>query len=220
VACVYRHIRLDKNQPFYVGIGVDIKRAYSKTHRSKHWKSIISKSEYRVDILLEDVDYSFAKEKEVEFIHLYGRSVDGGVLCNITKGGDGVLGLRHTEEAKVKMGIPNKGKKISEWHKKRISEFHKGKRHSEEHKKNMSDIMSGEKNHRWGRKASEETIKKMAAAAKRGTENRSSKLSEEAVLKIREMYKSGVRQLKIAAQFNVAKSNVSSIIKRKTWTHI
>jgi len=44
---LYRHIRLDKNEPFYVGIGEDkitqeyqYVRAYDKTNRSKWWKDI------------------------------------------------------------------------------------------------------------------------------------------------------------------------------------
>ncbi len=220
MACVYRHIRLDKNQLFYIGIGVDLKRAYDKSHRNKHWQSIVKITEYRVDILFDDIDYEFAKEKEIEFIALYGRKEDGGVLCNITKGGDGCLGIRHTEESKLKMSLPNKGKKISEWHKQRISKFHKGKKHSEEYKKKMSERMSGTGNHRFGKKASEETIKKKIDSAKRGNESKSSKLSEEDVLKIRELHKTGVIQREIAAQFNIAKSNVSSIVNRKTWTHI
>lgn len=220
MACVYRHIRLDTNQPFYVGIGVSMGRAHSKTHRNNHWHAITNKTDYRVDILFEDVTYSFAKEKEIEFIEIYKRKEDGGLLCNITKGGDGCLGLRHTDEAKAKMSVPNKGKKISEWHKQRIAEFHKGKRYSEEFKKMISNRMSGEGNHRFGKKASEETIKKRIASAKRGKDNKSSKLSEMDVLKIRELNKNRLSQRMIAAQFNISKSTVASIIKRKTWSHI
>ena len=45
MAYLYRHIRLDKNEPFYIGIGGDDKgyyeRAYHKiSHRNKHWKNI------------------------------------------------------------------------------------------------------------------------------------------------------------------------------------
>ena len=54
MAIVYRHIRLDKNEPFYIGIGKEIKRAYDK-RRGNHWKSIIKKTEYRVDILFDNL---------------------------------------------------------------------------------------------------------------------------------------------------------------------
>jgi len=217
VACVYRHIRLDKNQPFYIGIGVHIKRAYSKTHRNKHWQSIVSKTEYRVEILFDEIDYEFAKEKEIEFIAIYGRKEDGGVLCNITKGGDGCLGLKHTEEAKLKMSIPNKGKIISEEQRRRVSEVHKGKKLSEEHKRKLSEVRKGMG---LGVKLSEERKQKMRESAKRGEQQKASKLSEKDVIKIRELSKMGFSQRKISKMFNMSKTNIAHIVNRKTWTHI
>lgn len=220
MACLYRHIRTDLNIPFYIGIGKNIKRAYSKTHRNNHWLSIVNKTDYEVDILFDDIDYDFAKEKEREFIALYKRKEDGGTLCNITKGGDGVLGLVHTEEARRKMGEPNKGKIISEWHRKRISEFHTGKKASEETRKKMSESVKGEKNHMYGKKASEETRRKMVASAKRGENNVSSKLTNSDILEIRRLSAEGMGKRKIAKKFNVAKWTISCIIKRITWRHV
>ena len=43
MAFVYRHIRLDKNEPFYIGIGKKIYRAYSMKGRNKYWLRIINK---------------------------------------------------------------------------------------------------------------------------------------------------------------------------------
>lgn len=220
MACLYRHIRKDLNVPFYIGIGNHIRRAYSKSNRNIYWLRIVSKTDYEVDILFDDISYDFAKEKEIEFIALYKRKKDGGTLCNMTKGGDGVLGLVHTEEARRKMGEPNKGKTLSEWHKKRISEFHKGKSIPEEIRRKMSESVMGEKNHMYGKKASEETRRKMAASARRGESNSSSKLTEENVLEIRRLSAEGMSARKIAKKFNVAKATISCIIKRITWRHI
>jgi group I intron endonuclease len=206
--------------PFYVGIGVDTKRAYSKTHRNSHWKSIVSSCDYDVHVLFDDVDYEFAKQKEMEFIEIYKRKSDGGTLCNITLGGDGVLGIVHTEEAKEKMGAPNKGKVISEWHRKRISEFHTGKVVSKETKKKMSDSVSGEKNHAYGKTASEETRDKMRASAKRGPDNKASKLTESNVIQIRSLHVGGQSKRSIAKQFGVCKTTIQCIINRETWRHI
>jgi hypothetical protein len=100
MAIVYRHIRLDKNQPFYIGIGKTEKRAYTRFSRNPRWELIAKKTDWRVDILFEDVSMDFAKEKEIELIALYKRYEDGGSLCNLTKGGDGVTGYVFTEEAK------------------------------------------------------------------------------------------------------------------------
>lgn len=220
MACLYRHIRKDTNTPFYVGIGVSTQRAYSKTHRNAHWKSIVNKSDYRVDILFDEIEYEEAKEKEIEFIALYGRKQDGGYLCNITLGGDGVLGIKHTKEARLKMSAPNKGKTLSDWHKQRISEFWKGRPLSEETKKKMSESALGKNNHRYGTKASEETKYKMKQSAHRGEDSVSSKLNESQVLEIRRLNNMQIGSYKLAKMFNVSKSNVLAIINKKTWKHV
>jgi len=104
---IYRHVRLDKNEPFYIGIGKkkhydyskpcmsnDYSRAFSKKGRNTYWKNIVNKSagKYNVEILLESNDYVFIKRKELEFIDLYKRNCDGGILSNMTMGGEGTLG--------------------------------------------------------------------------------------------------------------------------------
>ena len=220
MACLYRHIRKDTNTPFYIGIGVSTQRAYSKTHRNAHWKSIIAKTDYRVDILFDEIEYEDAKEKEREFISLYKRKEDGGYLCNITLGGDGVLGIKHTDEARLKMGAPNKGKTLSDWHKQRISEFWKGKPTPDETKRKMSASALGERNHRYGTRASEETKLKMRQSANRGESSVSSKLTESDVLEIRRLYSEKISSIKLAKIFNVSKNNILSIINKKTWKHI
>lgn len=93
MAYVYRHIRTDKNQPFYIGVGLTdngYQRAHqkSKTKRSEYWHNI-AKNGYEVEILLDGLTDEQAFQKEIEFIALYGRSDNGtGVLCNLTDGGD------------------------------------------------------------------------------------------------------------------------------------
>ncbi len=87
---VYRHIRLDKNMPFYIGIGKDINRPYNRKDRSNFWKSIIGKTEYTIEILFDNLTKEQAIEKEIEFIELYGRvDLKTGSLCNMTCGGEG-----------------------------------------------------------------------------------------------------------------------------------
>ena len=44
---IYRHIRLDTNEVFYVGIGNE-KRPYTKHRRSGFWNNIVNKTEYEV----------------------------------------------------------------------------------------------------------------------------------------------------------------------------
>lgn len=106
---LYRHIRLDKNEPFYIGIGTKrisknkgkskkvfkshswiYDRAYSKIRKtSKIWNFIVKKTKFEVEILLESDDLNFIREKEKEFIKLYGRiDLKTGCLANMTPGGE------------------------------------------------------------------------------------------------------------------------------------
>ena len=125
MAYVYRHIRLDKNEPFYIGISnVDdeYKRAYRKTCRNKHWTNIVKSCKYEVEILMENLTIEEVKEKEKEFIKLYGRvDLKTGTLVNLTDGGDGVLNkyenaelrLKHQKVAIIQMDLG--GNFIKEW---------------------------------------------------------------------------------------------------------
>ena len=52
MAYVYKHIRLDNNEIFYVGIGNDnnYKRAYQKISRNIFWKRVVNKTKYIDDL--------------------------------------------------------------------------------------------------------------------------------------------------------------------------
>ena len=217
---VYRHIRLDNNTPFYIGIGNDNRytRAFNKKNRNSHWKNVAKNTDYEVEILFEHEDYEFIKEKEIEFISLYGRKDLGlGTLCNKTNGGDGCLGLIHTDEAKLKMSIPNKGKIISEEQKKKVSEFHKGKVLTEEHKLKISLANKGK--HR--KPASEKTKLKMKEKALRGQDNPSTNLKDEDILLLRDLYfKKTYKVYELIKMFNISNSSLYNIINKKTWKHI
>lgn len=91
MAYLYRHIRHDKNEPFYIGIGSDnvFKRAKTKKGRNEIWKKIASKTTYDVEILFSDISTEYAKQKEIEFIALYGRIANkDGILANLSGGGE------------------------------------------------------------------------------------------------------------------------------------
>ena len=135
MAYVYRHIRLDKNEPFYIGIGSDstYKRANAKYKgdRNKIWYDITAKSEYEVEVLFDDVDWQFACEKEKEFIALYGRKDNkSGILANMTDGGEGVVGfpMVRTSESieKQKITLKNRYKTDSEFKKMHLFYLKKG----------------------------------------------------------------------------------------------
>jgi hypothetical protein len=141
---VYRHIRQDTNEVFYIGIGSK-KRAYSKHGRNKWWNRIVDKTNYRVDILFDDMTWEQACEKEKEFIELYGRKDLGlGTLVNHTNGGDGTLGVKMSEKNKIKMSQLHKGKKrgpMSEETKRKLSEIRRNI--SDETKQKISNSKKG-----------------------------------------------------------------------------
>jgi hypothetical protein len=88
---VYAHRRLDTNKIFYIGIGLNKKRAYVKSNRSKFWNNIINKTSYIVEIIATDLSKKSACELEVFFILLYGRQdLELGELVNMTDGGEGI----------------------------------------------------------------------------------------------------------------------------------
>jgi len=164
MAYVYRHIRLDKNQPFYIGIGNDSSyiraNEFKEKRRNYIWNKIFSKTLIEVDIILDNLTWEQACEKEIEFIKLYGRiNTKTGSLCNLTDGGDGSVGVIVSDENKKRLskrnsGINNPmyGKKLSNESiakmvakKKGISSWNKGKKgiYSEETLKKMSDSKKG-----------------------------------------------------------------------------
>lgn len=88
---VYEWIRMDTNQPFYVGKGKE-KRAYEiKENRNKYFKDVIKNREVAVVILQDNLYEIEALQYECWYIHEY-RYEMGIELTNQTDGGDGVAG--------------------------------------------------------------------------------------------------------------------------------
>ena len=115
MAYLYRHIRLDRNEPFYIGIGSDnnYNRAFSKFRNNRIWNSIINKTDYEVEIILYNLTWDEACNKEKEFIKLYGRKdIKTGILSNLTDGGEGTCGHILNEESRKIISLKLKGKKL------------------------------------------------------------------------------------------------------------
>jgi group I intron endonuclease len=182
MAYVYRHLRLDKNEPFYIGIGSDNNgdyyRANYKYGRNKLWNRISEKYGYKIDIIMDDISWESACEKEKELISLYGRiNLNNGILCNFTDGGEGALGAVFTQERLDRMSDSMKGKLAKEKHpqfgktrtaecKAKISEKLLGKKMSPERLKKHSIAFGGENNPMFGKNHSEESKEKMRQTTK------------------------------------------------------
>jgi hypothetical protein len=118
MAYLYRHIRLDKNEPFYIGISAsdNLKRAYDvkPLRRNRIFNGIVAKTECEVEILFDDLTWEQACEKEKEFIKLYGRKdLQTGILANMSDGGEGTFGAIVTDKQRKARSLINKGKKLS-----------------------------------------------------------------------------------------------------------
>jgi hypothetical protein len=191
MAIVYKHIRLDTGKPFYFGIGKTESRAYSTNNRNLFWKNIVSKTDYRVEILFRGLTWEEACEKEKEFIKLYGRvDLGTGILCNMTDGGDGQLGVVYTDRRREKVSRSMTGRKKTDEEKLKLSNSQKGeknhmfgKKMSEEQKKKISNSLKGEKHYMFGKKMSDETRKKKSDSLK------GKKISDEHRKKISESQK-------------------------------
>jgi group I intron endonuclease len=110
-------------EPFYIGKGkgerhIDHLRPYKlnkKTYISNRINKI-KKSNVNPFIIKikENITEEEALSIEVFFISLIGRrNLNTGTLVNITDGGEGVSGLKHTLESRLKMS--NKGEKHPNW---------------------------------------------------------------------------------------------------------
>lgn len=151
MAYVYRHIRLDKNEPFYIGIGSSqyYNRAYRHKNRSDLWKRISVRGGYEVEILLDNLTWDEACNKEKEFIALYGRiDLKTGCLANMTDGGDGTMNAIISEKQRKAVADANKRRIFTEEDRKKISERHTGRKQTEETKKKMSESIKNSEKHK------------------------------------------------------------------------
>ena len=127
---VYMLVDPQNNLPFYVGKGVG-KRCYFHSFEAKHYierkshklNKIRKLDKLGLKPIIRKVEENVSDEQAIEFeMFLISELRDFGIkLTNMTDGGDGALGYRHTEE-----------------HKKHISEVHKGRVFSDETKQKMS----------------------------------------------------------------------------------
>jgi hypothetical protein len=180
----YAYLREDKT-PYYIGKGKGyrIYRIYRKDRRIKP-----PKDKSRIIYLKQNLTEEEAFRHEIYMIAVFGRKDLGtGILHNLTNGGDGVSGFKHSEETKRKQSeahkgekSPNYGKTFSEETRKKLSDAQKGRTHSEETKIKMSEVHKGENHYLYGKTHSEETKIKMSETRKGKTfsEEHRRKISE------------------------------------------
>lgn len=99
MAIVYQHIRKDNGQVFYIGVGTSKARAYQvyKDDRSEKWKRIAMKYGYSVQITHSEICREEACSIEKYLIDFWRGFLGRDAIANITDGGDGMLGYKHSE---------------------------------------------------------------------------------------------------------------------------
>lgn len=153
---VYEWIRLDTNEPFYIGKGKGDRWRRLKRDGNIHFNRIVSKIPVAVNILEDNLDEATAFEYEIFYINEYREY--GYNLVNITDGGEGAYNPNRNYWGKNNPNYGN-GEKITG-----VKNPFYGKRHSEstikilkekaklrppvsdETRKKISKALKGEKN--------------------------------------------------------------------------
>ena len=183
--------------PFYVGLGTGKRwrihlykartggRDYN-SYKQNIIKKILSQGqEPIIEKVVDCVDREFAALVEQEVITKYKRRSEGGLLVNMTDGGDGIFvlddeaeqrrraSLRAAEcDTRFKKGVPasNKGVPMSEETKEKCrqaqlgNKYALGTKHTEQTRANMSAAHKGQACPMKGKKHSPESIEKMRLA--------------------------------------------------------
>jgi len=172
MAYVYRHIRLDKNVPCYIGIAKDDKGVYKrafaiKVGRNPLHQNIINKTEIEVEIMLDDLTWEEACEKEKELITLYGRKDKStGILCNLTDGGEGAPGVIQSLEVRLEKSNRLKGRVFSEETLAKMKASRNARTDSQKGYKRSEETKEKNRQSHLGKTASIKTKLKQSEAAK------------------------------------------------------
>ena len=158
---VYEWIRLDTNEPFYIGKGKN-KRYCQTYNRNKYFMNIYNKVPTKSNIIINNLTENEAFELEKEYINNYRKKYK---LSNICDGGEGcsggtwklskeakenhskamignknMLGKQHSEKTKNKMRIKKLNTKASEETKMKLRISHLGQKPWNKGKKISKDL--------------------------------------------------------------------------------
>lgn len=255
-----------KNKKIYIGITENIKRRMTVHWNSKE-NTVLARTirKYGRDIfelnIIEKVKtWDKACEREKYYIKIFNTKIPYGM--NMTNGGEGLYGFRHSEKTRRKMSNSHKGKgvgkdnpmygkvginknkKFSKETKRKISEtkkrlykqgliipwnkgkkglntpWNKGKKgvYSKETLEKMSKANKGRK---WSEETREREIKRrIEQGVYKGEKNPQAKLRNDDIIIIKDLYfNKRMKQKDIGALFNITQSNISYIVRNKTWDY-
>lgn len=155
--CVYFYVR-DDGTPYYVGMGKK-QRPYAR-HAHRQNKGDFKPNDNNLILIVhENLSQEEAFELEIKYIKEYGRKSDGGILINLTEGGQGA---KHDEETRKKLSLIKTGTKASDETKRKMSEARKGRIIPSEVVRKSVETRIANGNH----KHTEETKKKLSESHK------------------------------------------------------
>ena len=142
---VYKHINKINGKVYIGQTALNVERRWrnGKGYKTGVFKKAIEKygwDNFEHIIIRDKLSKEEANLLEVSLIRKYKEL---GICYNITDGGEGACGYKHTEESKKKISSRSKGKKIPEYIKILVSERFKGVALTEEHKLKISIALRG-----------------------------------------------------------------------------
>lgn len=186
-------------------------------HKSRWMQNVARDGGEVVAIVLEECAVELQDEREI--FHIAQARMSGHSLTNLSDGGEG--GLNPDPLVREKISRALKGRKYSE---QAIESYRSaakrrdikgcrnpnfGKTHSKETREKISEALVGKKLSSAHKDALRVALKGVNA-----------KLTEEQVLRVVELRKSGLSQQKIADIVGIGQSQVSRILLGKKWSHL
>ncbi len=151
----YFHTRNDTGAVFYIGKGKAWRA--NMTNRNKMWKAIAEKHGFSVHIASNWKTEKEAFDHEIFLIDCF-RSL-GAKLANMTDGGDGWSGMRHTDEHKQLMREKMTGRVMSAETKRKMSASAKARKEREGNVF-FSPSATDEQRAEWAKKSAESQVGK------------------------------------------------------------
>ena len=168
---VYR-ITNTVNQKCYIGISIhEPETGRIQKHLIGHGNRILAnavkkygRDAFTYEILEDNVFPELLPDLEIAYIAKFGTVAPKGY--NLTLGGDGIQGLKHTEESREKMSRAHLGKTLSQEHRESIGAANRGKIYSQETREKISNALRNRPPY------SQETREKIGAAGQGRTHSK------------------------------------------------
>lgn len=243
IICGVYWIKCEINNKKYIGQSVDIfnerwpkhlRLLQKNEHHNRYLQCAWNKYGEKKFVfeILEEIKEENLNKREATLIFEHKTFLDRNCGYNLTAGGDGSVGLRHTEETKKKQSKimkekysngnhPCWGRILSNETKIKISKSNKGKKNSDEQKRNHAIKMTGEGNSMFGKERTPEWKKTHSETMKgkySGENNPKARLTWEKVNEIREKYSTGNHTYnQLAKEFMVSDSAIAFVVQQRTW---